>query len=128
MDLILFTVFLILSLTLICLGLIKTEHTELSIVCFVFLFLLAMMIINNNIEYKVGTQTNTTFFYPGGNNSLNPDNTTVTTTDIYNTYTANQNLSWSSKTLSGLIGYWLAVASIVGFIACLLGLKKQRYG
>ena len=122
MDLILFSIFLALSLILIALGLLITEHTELALIGFVFLFLLSMLMINSDIQYKVGTQTNIT-------NTLDPSNSSIltsqiTTVDTYATFTANTTLGWLGRTLSHVLGYWLAIASIVGFVGVLMGYRR----
>jgi len=117
MDLILFCVFLSLSLALVALGLFRPEHTELSLIGFVFLFLLSFLIIGNDIQYKVGEITNTTYDYYNGS-IINASYTH--NIDIYATFTA-------SGTLSHTFGYWLAIASVFGFIAVIIGLKRQRF-
>jgi hypothetical protein len=48
---------------LIALGLFRPEHTELSLVGFVFLFLLGIVILNGQLVYKIGTSTNSSFDY-----------------------------------------------------------------
>lgn len=118
MDLTLFCVFLGLSLTLIILGLFKPEHTELSIVGFVFLFLIAILLINQDVQYKVGTETNVTYFY--GSDNVTVQNTTEVSVDRYDTFTAGGSLSHS-------FGYWLAVASVIGVLGVLLGLRRNEY-
>jgi len=122
LDLFLFIIFLALSLILIALGLIVSEHTELALIGFVFLFLLSMLMINSDIQYKVGTETNIT-------NTLDATNTSILssqiiTRDSYATFTADTTLSWLGRTLSHVIGYWLAIASIVGFAGVLMGYRK----
>ena len=110
MDLILFVIFLSLSIILIALGLFAREHTELSIVGFVFLFLLAMILINQTLVYKIGTDTNST---------VTGNLTTETTRDIYVPITADSSTAHH-------FGYYLAVASIIGFVGGLIGLKRSR--
>lgn len=125
LDLTLFVVFILLSIIIIALGLFRPEHTELSLVGFVFLFLLSMVILEGNIQYKVGEDINTTYNYScietcdqTGNTSLMLSSTTITNRDVYDTFTA-------GGTLSHLVGYWLAIASIIGFIGVLMSLKYQ---
>lgn len=117
MDLILFCVFTALSLILIILGFARPEHTELPLIGFFFLFLLALLIINQDIQYKVGTQTNTTYSY---NVDASIDYTTETSLDVYDTFSAGGSYSHS-------FGYWLAIASAVGFVGVLLGLRKEKW-
>lgn len=54
MDLTLFVVLLSLSLILIAIGLFRPEHTELALVGFVFLFLLSLVLIVGDLQYKTG--------------------------------------------------------------------------
>jgi len=122
MDLFLFIIFLALSLILIALGLIVTEHTELALVGFVFLFLLSMLVINSDVQYKIGSQTNITNTLDATNSSIL--NSTITTVDTYTTFTANTTLSWLGKTLAHVLGYWLAIASIIGFVGVLMGSRR----
>lgn len=122
MDLILFGVFTAISFILIALGLFRIEHTELSLIGFVFLFLLSMVILNGQITYKIGTNTSSNFTYTpnaSGTNITLLTSSFEEVTDIYGPITLGGALSHS-------LGYWLAIASIIGFIACILGLKHSR--
>lgn len=121
MDIVLFCVFIVISFTLIALGLFRTEHTELALIGFVFLFLISLNILNNTIEYKVGTNTSSTFNYtyvPVANGTL-LTSSFESVTDIYDTVTLGGSLSHT-------LGYWLAVGSIIGFIGVILGLRKSK--
>ena len=122
MDLILFSIILALSVILIALGLFRPEHTELSLIGFIFLFLMAILILNNEIDYKIGTQTNSTFIYTtnaSGTNLTLLTSSEETVADLYGTITL-------GSTLSHTVGYWLAIASVIGFVGVLLGLRKSR--
>lgn len=116
MDLVLFCVLLALALALITLGLFRSEHTELSIIGFVFLFLLSLTIINQNIDYKIGYETNTTYTYSGGNLTF----TNEVTTDLYDSLTLGSDNAHN-------FGYWLAVVSIIGFVGVLVSLRGQKW-
>lgn len=117
MDITLFCVLLSLSFALITLGLFRQEHTELSLIGFVFLFLLSMIIINGQLEYKTGQYLNTTFTYEpiGGIYYVNASYETQL--DIYSP--ANM-----TGLLSHSVGYWLAICSVIGFLGVLLSLRK----
>lgn len=119
MDLTLFVVFLSLSLILIALGLIMTEHTELSLVGFVFLFLLSMIVIQNDIQYQTGVNISTSYSYKNISGELLLNSSNELRTDVYNDSTLGGSLSHT-------IGYWLAVASIIGFAGVILGIRKDR--
>lgn len=123
MELILFVIFLVLSFILIALGLFKSEHSELSLIGFLFLFLLSLIIITNSVSYQVGTQTNVSYFYQAVHE---PDThiinyTTETSTDVYVT-------SPDNNSFTHTVGYWLAIVSVVGFIGVIVSLRKQNWG
>jgi hypothetical protein len=116
MDLILFAVFGVLSLVLIWLGLWRQEHSEMSLIGFGFLFLLAIFLITSNVTYKVGQNVTTQNIY------TNISNTTLasvyeTTTDIYAPIA-------TSSAFNKQLGYWLAVISVVGFMVVLIGTRR----
>ena len=120
MDIILFGVILLLSLAFITLGLIIQNHTELSLIGFVFLFLLGLVILNNQVTYVVGTETNSTFNY---------------TTDINNIslLTSSHEVAYNIQgpitlggVLSHLVGYWLMIASFIGFMLVIIAIKGLK--
>jgi len=121
MDLVLFSIFVVIAFTLITLGLSHPEHTEMALIGLVFLFLLSMVILNNSITFKVGTNTTSNFTYsysPIANGTL-LTSSFESVTDLYDTVTLGDSLSHT-------LGYWLAVGSIIGFIGVLLGLRKGK--
>jgi hypothetical protein len=128
MDLTLFIVFLVLSLLLVALGLYRSEHTELSLVGFLFLFLLSLIIMGGDIQYKTGENLtysclccNNTEPYTGVPYLCDGTDANLVVTSTVDTYE-----TWSAGgTLSHLVGYWLAIASFVGFIGVLLSLRRQ---
>lgn len=120
MELILFIIFLVLSFILITLGLFKTEHSELSLIGFLFLFLLSLIIISNSVSYQIGTETNTSYSYTADVTPL-LNNTYEITRDIYVT-------SPDNNSFTHTVGYWLAIVSIVGFIGVIVSLRKQNWG
>lgn len=66
MELILFSVFLGLSLILITIGLYKQqEHSEFCLIGFFFLFLLSFVLMGNNLEYQTGQTVQITYSYSG---------------------------------------------------------------
>lgn len=110
-------VFLVLSFLLVALGLFRPEHSELSLVGFLFLFLLSLIVIGGDIQYKIGI--NETYIY---------DNDTIdyiTSTDLYATWDGGGAYGYGG-TLSHFIGYYLAVASAIGFIGVLVSFKKDQ--
>jgi hypothetical protein len=118
-----FILFLALAFVLIALGLFKPEHTELSLIGFVFLFLLSMQIIAGNISYNSGTNTTSYFAYTPNYESLNLTLLTSSNETVVYNYTP----MVLDGVLAHLIGYWLAVISIVGFIGVILSIRKGGY-
>lgn len=112
MDLTLFIVFLGMSLTLIALGLFRPEHSELSLIGFVFLFLLSFQILNGSLVYETGKQID----YSYDNGTLTQVNETL----LYSPTTQGANLSKS-------FGFYLAIASFLGFVAVLVGFGKTNW-
>lgn len=136
MYLTLFVILLGLSLLLITLGLFKPEHSELSLIGFTFLFLLGIVLINNDISIKSGEIFKDLYIY--GNNYtgyhwdyVNPTTPNVTDVNLFHsnrtiTYTYSE-IDLGTHITSRLVGYWLCIASVVGFIGVILGLRKQKY-
>lgn len=113
MELTLFVTFVAISLILVSLGLYFREHTELSLIGFFLLFLLAMIILTGTITRKVGEEVNSTCLYSG-------NNLTGTIEQVRNVY---EPITWDGS-FSHYTGYYLAVISIVGFIGVLVGLRR----
>lgn len=115
MDLTLFSVLLCLSLALIAIGVFRAEHTELSLIGFFFLFLLATLLIANDVQYVVGIDQNYTYSLVNGTYEVS----SISARDIYDTAQLGGGMSHS-------FGYWLAICSLVGFVAVLLGLRRSQ--
>lgn len=120
MDLFFFIIILAISIILIIIGLIIREHTELSIIGFAFLFMLAMILITSDIQRKTGE--NSTVEYIWGCDNYTSNTTIIyimaaseSKENVYETY---------AESLSRTIGYWLAVASIVGFVGIIVSLRR----
>lgn len=119
---------LALSFLLVIIGLIKTEHTELTVIGFFFIFLLSFTILSNNLEFKTGTTesytydclccdenrvSNSSLVCDG--NSTNLEVTSITVNDVYTPYGSHN------------IGYWLALASALGLAITFYSLKNTRW-
>lgn len=84
------------------------------------MFLLSLVILNDSLYYKNGEIVNSTFEYSEmGNLTLLSSSDEIYT----NTYDV---MNFDGGATSHLVGYWLAVMSIIGFIAVILGLRKSR--
>lgn len=118
MELILFCVFLGISLLTICIGLFRPEHTEMALIGFVFLFLLAINLEAGGVDYKIGTITNSTFSYTDFGNYTLLTSSDEVNTDVYSNFTGG--------TMSHIVGYWLAIMAVIGFVGVLVGLRRQR--
>lgn len=120
MILTIWVIFLALSLVMVALGLFNPDHSELTIIGFVFIFLLALVVLNENIVYQSGENVSSTFSY-----TTNGNITLLTSSEEEYTY------NYSPITLDGgitshLVGYWLAVASIVGVVAVFVSFKRTK--
>jgi len=77
-----------------------------------------MVMISGDIQYKIGSESTILTTYEYDNTTLLNSTEYRTELDTYETFTA-------GGTLSHTIGYYLAVASILGFIGVLVGLRSQ---
>lgn len=114
MYLIVFCIFLSLSLILIALGLFRPEHSELSLVGFAFMFLLSFIIISGTLTNVTGTNTTSNFSYSVVGNYTLLTSSFENVENIYTPITLDNSHNF---------GYYLAIASIVGFIGTLIGLR-----
>lgn len=121
-ELILFSTFIIISLVLVALGLYRLEHTELSLVGFIFLFLLSMVVIGNNLTYQTGENITTTNNYGLVNGSYVIVNFTEVTTYQNSIY---QDTSGFFTTHN--FGYLLAVLSVIGAIGSFVSIKPEGF-
>ena len=124
MILVFFAMFVTLALVLIGLGLLNREHSELALIGFLFLFLLSLIIINGDIQYKSGETVTNNYLCSSSctvNASLYISDYIVT-----NVYSNMEDVSLANSTLTHLVGYWLAVSSILGFVGVILGLRKSK--
>jgi len=139
MDLILFVIFLLLSFLLIILGLIKTEHSELALIGFVFLFLLSIVLIANDIQIKSGYDIEEAYIYAlnlsTGSYHIDYDGTfSKDITNLEDALLVHKNITSVNTyenidlggNLSHIFGYWLAVISVIGFLGVIIGLKPKE--
>lgn len=110
-----FGVFALISLVLIVLGFIKEHHSEQALIGFVFLFLLSMEILGGSIQYETGTNSTSYAVYEAINDTAN--RTMVYSNDVIDYGTFNDSLSHR-------LGYYLAIASIIGFIGVVISLRR----
>jgi len=119
------------SLVLIILGFWRSEHSELPLVGFFFLFLLSFVVMGNNLEYETGYSE----FYVYGDNYdyyHYDDYNGTTKEDDLNLFHLNHTLQYSSyNDTTGvfnthLFGYFMAVVSAVGFAGTLFGLRRSK--
>jgi len=125
MYLSLLIVFLFISFILITLGLAFREHTELSLIGFVLLFVLSFIVIGNDIQYKTGE--NLTYYCAYANGTIQEDPNCGTNSSLYPAIKTDLYTEWSGDgTFSHTAGYWLAVISVLGFAGVLLAARKPR--
>lgn len=103
---------MIVSLILIIIGVFRENESVVALVGFTFLFLLSFVVMGGNLEYQTGEMHNQTII----------DNSTITQIDYsYSNYTDTSGFFNTQK-----FGFFLAVASVFGFIAVYMGLGKKR--
>jgi len=119
MILLLWLVFVGISLILVVIGLMKSTESAQALIGFFFLFLLAFVVLGNNLEYHTGEITNTSYVYVANSSNLNY--TTETTTNVYSTYNDTTGIFNTHR-----FGYFMAVASAVGLVGVLISLKGLR--
>lgn len=121
-ELILFTTFILISLVLVALGLYRLEHTELSLVGFVFLFLLSFVIIGDNLTYQVGENTTITNTHGLVNGSVVLLSSTENTVNAFSTYSDNSGFFTTHR-----FGYLLAVMSVIGAIGSFVSIRPEGF-
>jgi len=116
MILSLFVVLVGISLVLIIIGLVRPTESAQALVGFFFLFLLALIIVGGSLQYETGINTTSTYGYNV--------NGTLVSTDQSVMY----NYANFDDTTSHRIGYYLALASAVGFIGVFCSVAKTKWG
>lgn len=114
MILTLYGVLVAICLVLIVVGLAKPTESAQALIGFFLLFLLALVILNGTLEYETGALINTTYQYSG-------DQVIKTDQEITNTY------AFFNDTTSQRVGYYLAIASAIGFIGVFFALRRSRW-
>lgn len=112
MILTIFLTLLALSLVAVLLGYFTDDEPYLT-VGLLFIFLLSIVVISGNLEYKTGDTKNVTFSY------TNTTLTSQTELTVYN-YT-----SWDDNT-SDKVGWGLAVMSSLGIALSLYNMRSRR--
>lgn len=110
----LFALFLVISFVLIIIGLVKSEESAQALIGFFFLFLLGLVLINNNLEYETGEVTTIDNTFSGGNLTSSVENMTITYAAYNDSNTHN-------------FGYWLCIVAVIGFALVLIGLKPTNW-
>lgn len=116
MIVLLFALFVAVSIALIILGLSKPTESAQALLGFTFLFLLSFVVLGNNLEYKTGEQIDTQYTYLSDNITIDYTNQTVT--DSYTAYDDTTGIFNTHR-----FGYFLAVGSVIGFIGVLVSLR-----
>lgn len=110
---------------LIFLSFYDDNHAELGIAGFIFLFLLSMTLIGNNLEVPHSTNATTSYEYY---NATEPYNATpillyerTSTLTTYEKYEDETGFLTTHR-----LGYFLAVASIAGFVGVITSLRRTE--
>jgi len=100
------------SLTLICLGLFRPNESGFALIGFSLLFILSILLNGGNVEIETGSNITSTYSYGVGGN-INGTEQSI----VYD-YVA-----WDDN-ISHQFGFWLAIASAIGFIIMLFAINK----
>lgn len=119
---ILFGSFILISMVLVALGLYRTEHTELSLVGFIFIFLLSMVVIGDNLTYQTGETVVVTNTYGNISGELHLLNYTEVTTYDHSIY---QDTAGFFTTHN--FGYLLAILSVIGMIGTFVSIRTEGF-
>jgi hypothetical protein len=105
-----------LCIGLIIIGIARPNDSALALIGFSLLFLLAVLIIiPKNLEYRTGANINTTITSTNGSVSA----ISQEITESYSNYDDGTTV---------LMGYFVAVASLIGFVGVLLAIPKTKWG
>ena len=91
------------------------NHAEYLLIGFVFMFLLALVLYNGNVEYEIGTDINSSVTYNGDN----IEGISQQISYDYNSF---------NDTTSRNFGLYLAIASIAGFGITLASIRRTQWG
>lgn len=130
MYLYVYFMFMALSLVLVLLAFYRSEHAEMGIAGFTFLFILSFVFLSGDIQFKTGVNETNTYKClccdalegvvecTSENASLVITN--VAKVDVYETWNA-------GGTISHTVGYLLAVISVIGLIGIFLSIKRETW-
>jgi len=127
MILTLWTIFLILSITLLVLGytFYNTQVSDILIVVgWVFMFALGVILLSNAVEYKTGSSQTTIFTYSEYDYSVDGTNftdiivnsSTITETNVYTAFSEEGTGALNRVANSHLWGFLLMIAGLFGAI------------
>lgn len=102
------------SLTLVLLGLFRPNESGFALIGFTLFFILSLIVLNGNLEIEKGANVSTSFSYDGSGN-INSSGQSIE-------YSYN---SWDNST-SKQVGFWLSIASAIGFIWMLYSIKGVK--
>lgn len=102
------------ALVMIVIGLTRPSESAQALVGFFFLFLLSFVVLNGNLEYKVGSNSTIDYSYTAGNLTQQ----TELQRDHYSQF---------NDTLSHRYGVYLAIAAAVGFAGVLFSVGRTYW-
>lgn len=117
MILTLFAVIVFIALVMIIVGLVRPTESAQALIGFTFLFLMSIVLINGSLQYETGATTSSNFTY---------DNTGQVITAVQAVNYSYENFD---DTTSHRVGYWMAIAAVIGFLGVILSLRRTKdYG
>ena len=111
----LWAIFVGLSLIMIVIGLSKPTESAQALIGFTFLFLLSFVVLGNNLEFQTGELRTTTYTYSDNETLIQSVENITLTNSVYDDTTGFFNTQ--------RFGYFMAVASVIGFIGVLVSLR-----
>lgn len=114
-----FLFFMALSLALVVIGFAWPEHSEISILGFIFMFLLALVILNNGLTVKTGVVRSGNFSYNSSAATPYLLNASVSEVDVYATYADSTGFMSAHN-----VGFYMAVVAVAGFAGVLFALRR----
>lgn len=114
----LFIIFLVVSLFFVFLSY-YIDNPVLSIIGFVFLFLLGSVILQGNLQYKTGEVENTVYFYD--NTSLNQ--TVLVKNYVYSYFDDSSQNYILGINYSHFFGFWFSIIGVLGLVIVIWNMR-----
>lgn len=98
-------------------GLVRPEHSEMSLIGFGLLFLLGITLINGNVEVSNGNNVTIQNSYSTYNGTAVLNSSVETTTITYSNFNDDNSHNF---------GYWISILAAFGICIVLIGLRRGK--